>query len=52
MREIGAVIASKRAEHLSQALNNGLDDQDNLEVMQCKDAQRVVELVLKGLNRI
>ena len=52
MQEIGAAIALKAAEPHSRALNNGLDDQDNLELMQCKDAQRIVELVLKGLGRI
>ena len=52
MGEIGAAVASKGTGSLCRALNNGLDDADNLELMQCKDAQRVIELVLQGLAKI
>jgi hypothetical protein len=52
MGEIGAAVASMGTGPLSRVLNNGLDDPDNLELMQCKDAQRVIELVLQGLSRV
>jgi hypothetical protein len=47
MQDIGELISSK-APALSKAMNNGLNDEDNLELMRCKDAQRVFELVMKG----
>ena len=37
---------------LASALNNGLDDNENRELMNTCDAQRVVELVLRGLGKI
>lgn len=48
MQDIGALLKTKASAPLSKAMNNGLNDADNLELMQCKDAQRIFELVMKG----
>lgn len=41
-----------RAKHgIDQALNNGLDEAENQELMFCTDAQRIAMLVLIGLGR-
>lgn len=52
MREIGAMITLKGTGQIARALNNGLDDQENLELMQCKDAQQIFELMMQGMKRI
>jgi hypothetical protein len=48
MQDIGAMLTARASAPLSKTMNNGLDDRDNLELMQCRDAQRVFELVLQG----
>ena len=37
---------------LAAALNNGLDEIENRELLRCTDAQRIAQLVLRGLGRI
>ena len=37
---------------LETALNNGLDETENRELMYCPDPQRIVQLVLRGLGQI
>ena len=37
---------------LAAALNNGLDETENRELLCSTDAQRIAELVLRGLGRI
>ena len=52
MREIGAMMTAKGPGQIARALHNGLDDQENLELMQCKDAQRIFELLMQGMARL
>jgi hypothetical protein len=52
MQDIGALLEVKAAQPLSLALKNGLDDNENVELMRCTDAQRVADLLLTGLTRI
>ena len=37
---------------LAAALNNGLDETENRELLRSTDAQRIAQLVLRGLGRI
>lgn len=52
MERMGADIKSRAGSGLAQALNNGLNDADNQELMWCTDAQRIAKLVLTGLGRL
>jgi hypothetical protein len=52
MQDIGGLLTSKGAQPISRALNNGLEDEENYELMQCTDAQRIADLLLTGLTRI
>ena len=49
--KIGEDITTCTQDGLSKAFNNGLSEQENLELMHCTDAQRIAELVLTGLER-
>jgi len=37
---------------LAAALNNGLDEAENRELMHCTDPQRIAALVLTGMGRL
>lgn len=52
LARMGANIAERVQADLSLALNNGLDEDENLELMGCTDAKRIATLVLKGLMRL
>ncbi len=49
---IGQEIAAWTGNDLGTVLNNGLDDSENRELMTCTDAQKIAELVLRGLGRL
>lgn len=52
MERMGADIKLRVGNGLAQALNNGLNDADNQELMLCTDAQRIAKLVLTGLGQL
>ena len=52
MEQMGAEIAASASGGLAQALNNGLDEAENRELMHCTDPQRIARLVLSGLGRL
>ncbi len=52
IERMGADIAASTATGLAQALNNGLDEVENRELMRCTDPQRIARLVLTGLGRL
>ena len=52
LESMRADVIAQTKTGLASALNNGLDDNENRELMHTSDAQRVVELVLRGLGRI
>jgi hypothetical protein len=47
-----AEIARSTRRGLAAALNNGLNEKENRELMHCTDAQRIAQLVLQGLRRL
>ncbi|MGH8591925.1 MAG: hypothetical protein ACREXX_22205 [Gammaproteobacteria bacterium] len=52
MAQMGADIAVSGSMWLAAALNNGLDEAENRELMHCTDPQRIAGLVLTGLGRL
>lgn len=52
MVQMGSDIKARTRVGLAQALNNGLDEAENRELMCCTDAQRIAKLVLTGLGRL
>ena len=48
---LAAELKSIGSAGLALALNNGLSDAENLELIACDDSQRAVELILSGLGR-
>lgn len=46
LAQMGADIAACAQAGLAQALNNGLNEVENQELMFCSDAQRIARLVL------
>lgn len=52
LAQIGADVAARSGPGLAKALNNGLDDAANLELMRAADPQRIASLVLAGLGRL
>jgi hypothetical protein len=52
LERMGADIAANADAGLAQALNNGLDETENRELMRCTDPQRIARLVLTGLGRL
>lgn len=52
LEQMGADISSFAKAGLSKALNNGLDEAENQELMESTDSQRVARLVLMGLGRL
>ena len=52
MAQMGADIAVYGLMGLAPALNNGLDEAENRELMHCTDPQRIAGLVLTGLGRL
>ena len=52
MAQMSADIAACAQEGLAQALNNGLDEAENRELMDCSDAHRIAALVLTGLGKL
>lgn len=51
MEQMGADIAACASAGIGQALNNGLNDLENKELICCTDPQRIAQLVLMGLAR-
>ena len=51
-QQMQADIAVLTNAGLAAALNNGLDEIENRELLRCTDAQRIAQLVLRGLGRI
>jgi len=49
--ELAAELKQKGAVGLSAALNNGLSDDENIELVNSDDPQRIVALILRGLRR-
>jgi hypothetical protein len=52
MQEMGGDIEMCAQAGLAQALNNGLDDAENRELLTCTDPQRIAHLVLSGLGHV
>jgi hypothetical protein len=52
LERMGADFVSASQAGLAQALNNGLNDEENRELMSSTDAQRIALLVLTGLRRL
>ena len=52
MADIGREIRELSGTGLASALNNGLDDAENEELILCPEATRIAELVLAGLSRL
>jgi len=52
MAGLGADIAAYGRMGPATALHNGLDDEENRELMDCTDPQRIAGLVLAGLGRL
>jgi hypothetical protein len=52
MAQKGLDIAVYGLMELAPALNNGLDEVENRELMHCTDPQRIAGLVLTGLGRL
>jgi SLOG cluster2/TIR domain len=52
MERMGTDIAARAGTGLTAALDNGLDEAENRELMHCTDPQRIAELVLIGLGRL
>jgi hypothetical protein len=52
LERLGADIGSFAKAGLAQALNNGLDEAENRELMASTDAQRIARLILSGLTRL
>ncbi|MCP4043413.1 MAG: TIR domain-containing protein [Gammaproteobacteria bacterium] len=52
MTQMGREIREKGKQGLAMALNNGLDDVENEELIYCLDPLRIAELVLTGLSRL
>lgn len=52
MSQMGVDIKSCAEKGLVLALNNGLNDEENRELMCCTDAQRITKLILTGLGRL
>lgn len=52
MAHIGADIAAYGAMGLASALNNGLAEAENRDLMHCTDPQRIASLVFTGLGRL
>ena len=52
MEQMGMHIAARAEVGLVSALNNGLDEAENRELMYCTDPQRIAWLVLTGLGRL
>ena len=48
--ELGAELKKKGAAGLSAALNNGLSEDENIELVNSDDPQRIVALILSGLR--
>ena len=49
--ELAAELKLKGAAGLSGALNNGLSEDENIELVGSDDPQRIVALILGGLRR-
>ena len=49
--ELAAELKQKGAAGLSAALNNGLSEDENIELAGADDPQRIVALILGGLRR-
>jgi hypothetical protein len=49
---IGKDVANRAAGGLANALNNGLDDEQNKELFRSSDPHRIAELILTGLSEI
>ena len=52
MKAMGADIARLSQKGLAAALNNGIDDTENEELILCSEPTRIAELVLSGLSRL
>ena len=52
MAQMGADITVSGSMGLAAAVNNGLDEAENRELMHCTDPQRIAGLVLTGLGRL
>ena len=52
VQQMQADIVALTNAGLAAALNNGLDEIENRELLRCTDAQRIAQLVLRGLGRI
>lgn len=52
LAQMGADIMACAQAGLAQALNNGLNEAENQELIRCSDAQRIARLVLTGLGRL
>jgi hypothetical protein len=52
LERMGADFCSALKAGIAQALNNGLDDAENRELISSTDAQRIARLVLTGLRRL
>jgi hypothetical protein len=52
MEQIGAEVRLIGQQGLAAALNNGLDEEGNRELMKCTDPQRIATLILMGLMQI
>ncbi|MES9928752.1 MAG: TIR domain-containing protein, partial [Candidatus Thiodiazotropha sp. 6PDIVS] len=52
LEQIGADITTCAQADLAKALNNGLTETENRELMDCTNTQRVATLVLTGLGRL
>ncbi len=49
---VGANPTASAGAGLDKALNNGLDEAENRELMYCTDPQRIARLVLTALGRL
>lgn len=52
LAQMGVDIAACAQAGLAEALNNGLNEAENQELMRCSDAQRIARLVLTGLGKL
>lgn len=52
MEQMGADMAACATAGVAKALNNGLNEAENKELIYCTDAQRISQLVLTGLGRL
>ena len=52
VQQMQADIVALTNAGMAAAFNNGLDETENRELLRCTDAQRIAQLVLRGLGRI